>query len=307
MASKSTQTTLNYHTKRAKVTQMHPCSQPITKECKSTPYLNKAFHQTLVARTKRVNKTPLPAPRTRRGRAASQEEMQREASPFSEVVFDSWEHYERLKKVFPRGVVHERRIRFSRLQQDYMREQLKELGWLFMYNELDHFLHDFLGINVPPPERENDAYEQELADRQMSTLNLTHVLATISMPGMRWDSYNPKSDRVDNAILTPEARGWQRMIRGEKKKARKGDIAQPPPPIPPPIHEPQAPPPAAASSSTALAFNPFKKIMKMLRHQKKLIKNTHHMITQAFPDKPFHTLYLITTSESESASDEDEE
>ncbi|MED6201284.1 hypothetical protein PIB30_093366 [Stylosanthes scabra] len=135
------------------------------------------------------------------------------------------------------------------------------------------------------------------------------------MPGMRCDSYNPKSDRADNAILTPEARGWQRMItynvqpikhhttfsmnrlpfpflitrlvaafevvpspkveyliipgkdrdcpfgdwRGEKKKARKGDIAQPPPPPPPPIHEPQAPPPAVAatSSSTTPASDPF--------------------------------------------------
>ncbi|MED6224031.1 hypothetical protein PIB30_079852 [Stylosanthes scabra] len=29
---------------------------------------------------------------------------------------------------------------------------------------------------------------------------------------MRWDSYKPKFGRVDNAILTPQARGWQKMI-----------------------------------------------------------------------------------------------
>ncbi|MED6162462.1 hypothetical protein PIB30_070692 [Stylosanthes scabra] len=46
----------------------------------------------------------------------------------------------------------------------------------------------------------------------MGTLDLTQVLATIAMHGMRWDSYNPKSDRVNNASFTPEARGWQRMI-----------------------------------------------------------------------------------------------
>ncbi|MED6186559.1 hypothetical protein PIB30_067866 [Stylosanthes scabra] len=126
-----------------------------------------------------------------------------------------------------------------------MREWLEELGWLFMYNELnninvtlvrefysnfswvnqktvflrgkqipfiENFLHGFLGINVPPLAREVDAYEKALADKKMGTLDLTQVLATIAMPGMRWDSYNPKSDRVDNAILTPEARGWQRII-----------------------------------------------------------------------------------------------
>ncbi|MED6122486.1 hypothetical protein PIB30_040311 [Stylosanthes scabra] len=62
--------------------------------------------------------------------------------------------------------------------------------------------------------------------------------------------------------------------RGEKKKARKGDIAQPPPPMPPPIDEAQVPPPAAASSSTAPAADPFLKITRMLRRQKKLILNT---------------------------------
>ncbi|MED6141123.1 hypothetical protein PIB30_100192 [Stylosanthes scabra] len=126
-----------------------------------------------------------------------------------------------------------------------MRERLEELDWLFMYNEMDRinislvhefysyfssvnqqtvflrgkqipfteeFLHDFLGINVPPAARKEDAYEQALARRHMGILDLNHVLATIAMPGMRWDSYNPKSDRVDNAILISEARGWQQMI-----------------------------------------------------------------------------------------------
>ncbi|MED6138778.1 hypothetical protein PIB30_077763 [Stylosanthes scabra] len=120
-----------------------------------------------VARTKRVDRVPLPAPKTRRGGATSQEEAQREASPFSEEVFNSREHYENSKKVFQRSVVHE---------------------------------------------REQDAYEQTLAEKQGDTLDLTQVLTTIAMPGMRWDSYNPKSERVDNAILTPEARRWQQMI-----------------------------------------------------------------------------------------------
>ncbi|MED6122487.1 hypothetical protein PIB30_040312 [Stylosanthes scabra] len=145
-----------------------------------------------MARTKYVNNAPLPAPRTRRARAASQADTQREASPFSEEVFDSRENYERSNKVFPRGMT------------------------VFLWGKQIPFtedsLHDFLGINVPPPTKEEDAYEQALVKRHMGTLDLNHVLATIAMPGMRWDSYNPKFDIVDNAILIPEARGWQRMI-----------------------------------------------------------------------------------------------
>ncbi|MED6125512.1 hypothetical protein PIB30_069166 [Stylosanthes scabra] len=33
------------------------------------------------------------------------------------------------------------------------------------------------------------------------------VLATIALPRMRWDSYKPKYGRINNAILTPQARG----------------------------------------------------------------------------------------------------
>ncbi|MED6207236.1 hypothetical protein PIB30_033930 [Stylosanthes scabra] len=38
------------------------------------------------------------------------------------------------------------------------------------------------------------------------------VLSTIAAPGMQWDAYKPKSDRVDNRILTTHARGWLKMI-----------------------------------------------------------------------------------------------
>ncbi|MED6195956.1 hypothetical protein PIB30_042704 [Stylosanthes scabra] len=297
-----------------------------------------------VARTKRVDNTPLPAPRTCRTRAASQEGARREASPFSEVVFDSWEQYERSKKVFLRGVVCERRIRFSRPKQDYMRERLEELGWLFMYNELHRInitlvcefysnfssvnqqtvflrgkeisftedsLHQFLGINVPPPTKEQHAYEQTLADRHMSTLDLTRPIKyhttfslnmalfifTLMVGGrihltriihdfMYHAAVGPSDQRLPFPLLITRLAAAFDVVpspedeyldipekdrdcpfgdgKGEKRKARKGDIVQPPTPIPPPIHEPQAPPQtiAAASSSTAPAADPFKKIMK---------------------------------------------
>ncbi|MED6112894.1 hypothetical protein PIB30_065951 [Stylosanthes scabra] len=120
-----------------------------------------------------------------------------------------------------RDILHERCINFQG-QPDFMEERLGELGWMFMYNDLqpinltlvrefysnfssanqstifmcgkqipitEDVLNAFLPLTTPPPSKEEDAYEQNL-----------------------WDSYKPKFGRVDNAILTPKARGWQKMI-----------------------------------------------------------------------------------------------
>ncbi|MED6176896.1 hypothetical protein PIB30_092741 [Stylosanthes scabra] len=53
-----------------------------------------------------------------------------------------------------------------------------------------------------------DAYDRNLVQKNIGALDMRLVLAIIALPGMRWDSYKPKSGRVNNAILTPQARGW---------------------------------------------------------------------------------------------------
>ncbi|MED6190986.1 hypothetical protein PIB30_111453, partial [Stylosanthes scabra] len=139
---------------------------------------------------------------------------------------------------------HERCINFQG-QQDFMEDRLGELGWLFMYNDLvpinltlvrefysnlssanqrtmflrgkqipitKDALNAFLPVTTPPPSKEEDAYEKNLVRIHIGALDMGLVLATIALPEMRWDSYKPKSGRVDNAILTPQARGWQKMI-----------------------------------------------------------------------------------------------
>ncbi|MED6213433.1 hypothetical protein PIB30_093274 [Stylosanthes scabra] len=144
-----------------------------------------------------------------------------------------------------RDILHERCINFEG-QQDFMDNLLGELGWLFMYNYLmppinltlirefysnfssanqrivflcgkqipiiEDALNAFLPVTTPPPSKEEDAYEKNLVRKHIGALDMGLVLATIALPRMRWDSYKPKSGRVDNAILTPQARGWQKMI-----------------------------------------------------------------------------------------------
>ncbi|MED6161142.1 hypothetical protein PIB30_057934 [Stylosanthes scabra] len=305
-------------------------------------------YSTTMARTKRVDRTPLPTPRTRRDRAASQEETQREASHFSEAVFDSQEHYERSKKVFPRGVVHERRIRFSRLQPDYMRERLEELRWLFMYNKLDcinvtlvrefysnfssvnqqtvfmrgkhipfieGFLHDFLGASTGrQPIKHHTTFSMNMALLIYTLINGGKInLARIILDYMYHAAMGPSDQRLPFPLLITGFAAAFEVVpspedeyltkpgkdhdcpfgdwRGEKKKAHKGDIAQPPPPpIPPLIHEPQAPPPSAASSSTAPASDPVQKIIKMLRRQERMLIDTQYMIPTANPNMEFPDL-----------------
>ncbi|MED6199852.1 hypothetical protein PIB30_079736 [Stylosanthes scabra] len=167
-------------------------------------------HEGSLVTTKYVDSHPNIALRTRRGRAAAQAEAEREATPFNELVFDSREHYERSKKMLSRDILHERCINFQG-QPDFMEERL---GGTRM-NEIpitEDALNSFLPVSTPPPSKEEDAYEQNLVRKNTGMLNMDLVLATIALPGMRWDSYKPKSGRVDNAILTPLARGWQKMI-----------------------------------------------------------------------------------------------
>ncbi|MED6222014.1 hypothetical protein PIB30_060349 [Stylosanthes scabra] len=120
-----------------------------------------------------------------------------------------------------------------------METKLADLRWMFMYNDLEPInlniirefysnfssanqqtvflrgkqipitedsLHAFLQINTPPPTKKEDASEKKVAAKNAGVLDLGLVLAIIALPGMRWDSYRPKSDRVDNAILNPEDR-----------------------------------------------------------------------------------------------------
>ncbi|MED6153109.1 hypothetical protein PIB30_098431 [Stylosanthes scabra] len=100
-----------------------------------------------------------------------------------------------------------------------MQDRIEELGWSFMYNDLvdinlsivREFYSNFSHAS------QNTLYLQEnhipiLTMRKAEKLDMDTILSTIAAPGMRWDTYNPKSDRVDNGILTANARGWLTMI-----------------------------------------------------------------------------------------------
>ncbi|MED6159286.1 hypothetical protein PIB30_040891 [Stylosanthes scabra] len=117
-----------------------------------------------------------------------------EASPFPDNLDDSAADFEKFKKMMKRGVVHERTIHFM-LDPNFMRDMIQGLGWQFMYNRLDR-------INIT----------MAMVGHKMGTLELSHVLATIAKSDMRWDYFKPKSKKVNNAILTDKARGWQRLI-----------------------------------------------------------------------------------------------
>ncbi|MED6189516.1 hypothetical protein PIB30_096659 [Stylosanthes scabra] len=117
-------------------------------------------------------------------------------------------------------------------QQYFMEERRAGLGWMFMYNVLEPinltlvrelysnfssankhtvFLH---GKQIPITENalnEKDAYEKNLVRKNIWALDMGLVLATIALPGMWWDSYKSKFGRVNNAILTPQARGLMRV------------------------------------------------------------------------------------------------
>ncbi|MED6213814.1 hypothetical protein PIB30_097038 [Stylosanthes scabra] len=183
--------------------------------------------------------------RTRSGRVAAQAAAKRESNPFNEMIFDSREHYERSKQIFNREILHKRVINFENQGPDFMHERIEELGWLFMYNDLvdinldimrefysnfskadqstvylrgkqipisENAIHYFLGINGDSVPKVEDTYKRNLTEKRAGRLNMHIVLSTITAPGMRWDAYNPKLDRVDNGILTTNAQGWLKMI-----------------------------------------------------------------------------------------------
>ncbi|MED6187252.1 hypothetical protein PIB30_074668 [Stylosanthes scabra] len=77
---------------------------------------------------------------------------------------------------------------------------------------IEDALNAFLPVTTPPSSKAEDAFVKNLVRKYIGALKMELVLAIIAMLGMRWDSYKPKSRRVDNAILTPQARGWQKMI-----------------------------------------------------------------------------------------------
>ncbi|MED6222013.1 hypothetical protein PIB30_060348 [Stylosanthes scabra] len=58
-------------------------------------------------RTIYVDRASTSAHSTRRARAAAQAKSQRGATPFSDLMFDSREHYEQSKKIFAKDVLHE--------------------------------------------------------------------------------------------------------------------------------------------------------------------------------------------------------
>ncbi|MED6187011.1 hypothetical protein PIB30_072334 [Stylosanthes scabra] len=166
-----------------------------------------------VPRTKFVGERPTSS-KTRCGRAAVAE---REPSPFNEIIFDSREHYERSKLIFNREILHERVINFENQGLDFMHERIEKLGWSFMYNDLVDInltiVREFYSnFSHADQNTEEDAYEQNLTEKRAGRLYMDVVLGTIAAPGMRWDTYNPKSDTVDNGILTTNARRWLKMI-----------------------------------------------------------------------------------------------
>ncbi|MED6185713.1 hypothetical protein PIB30_059709 [Stylosanthes scabra] len=189
-----------------------------------------------VPHTKFVGERPTSSS-TRSGRAAAAE---REPSPFNEIIFDSREHYERSKLISNREILHKQVINFENQGPDFMQERIVELGWSFMYNDLvdinltivrefysnfshashetvylrgrqipiaENAIHYFLGINGDPVSKEGDVYEKNLTEKRAGRLDMDVVLSTIAAPKMQWDTYNPKSDRVDDEILTTNARG----------------------------------------------------------------------------------------------------
>ncbi|MED6165340.1 hypothetical protein PIB30_098637, partial [Stylosanthes scabra] len=161
--------------------------------------------------TKFVGERPTSS-RTRSRRATAQAAVEREPSPFNEIIFDSREQYERSKLIFNRESLHEQFINFENQGPDFMPQRIEELGWSFISPIAENAIHYFLGINGDPVSKEEDAYEKNLTEKRAGRLNMDAVLNTITALRMRWDTYNPKSDRVENGILTANSRGWLKMI-----------------------------------------------------------------------------------------------
>ncbi|MED6196381.1 hypothetical protein PIB30_046852, partial [Stylosanthes scabra] len=199
-----------------------------------------------MARTKFVGERPVS--QGARTRAAAQEAAraaaEMELTRFSDVIYDSREHYKRSKLMRIKKVLNERIIQIPGEGRDFMLQRIQQLGWDYMYNDLvdinvtivkefysnfsvfaqrtvylrgtqisidEDFISSFLGIQDLIP-RAQDGYEINKAQRAAGDINMDDVLAIIAAPGMTWDRYNPKSRRVDNGILKREARGWMQMM-----------------------------------------------------------------------------------------------
>ncbi|MED6134002.1 hypothetical protein PIB30_033425 [Stylosanthes scabra] len=199
-----------------------------------------------VARTKFVEERP--ASQRARTRAvapkAARAAAEKELTPFSDVIYDSREHYERSKLMRTKKVLNERIVQIPGEGRDFMIQRIHQLGWDYMYNDLvdinvtivkefysnfsksvqrtvylrgtqinidEESISSFLGIQDPIPKTQ-DTYEINKVRRATGDLNMNDVLATIATPRMTWDRYNPKSGRVDNEILKREARGWMKMM-----------------------------------------------------------------------------------------------
>ncbi|MED6122365.1 hypothetical protein PIB30_039037 [Stylosanthes scabra] len=177
-----------------------------------------------VARTKYVGERSVS--QRARTRAAAQEAARaaakRELTPFSDVIYDSREHYERPKLMRTKKVLNERIIQIPGEGRDFMIQRIHQLWWDYMYNDLvdinvtivKEFYSNFSksAQRTDPIPRTQDTYEINKVRRATEDLNMNDVLATIATPGMTWDRYNPKSGRVDNGILKREARGWMKMM-----------------------------------------------------------------------------------------------
>ncbi|MED6203988.1 hypothetical protein PIB30_004995 [Stylosanthes scabra] len=75
-----------------------------------------------------------------RTRAAAQEAAraaaERELTPFSDVIYDSHEHYERSKLMRTKKVLKERILQIPGKGRDFMIQRIHQLGWEYMYNDL---------------------------------------------------------------------------------------------------------------------------------------------------------------------------
>ncbi|MED6182588.1 hypothetical protein PIB30_029837 [Stylosanthes scabra] len=139
-------------------------------------------------------------------RAAAQEAAcaaaERELTPFSDVIYDSCEHYDRSKLMRTRKVLNERIIQIPGEGRDSMIQRIQQLGWDYMYNDLvdinvtivKEFYSNFStsAQRTDPIPRAQDTYEINKARRAIGDLNISDVLATIAALGMTWDRYKPK-------------------------------------------------------------------------------------------------------------------
>ncbi|MED6199684.1 hypothetical protein PIB30_078277 [Stylosanthes scabra] len=140
-------------------------------------------------------------------------------------------------------------------------------------------------------------------------------MSMIAAPGMQWDAYNPKSDRVDNEILTTNARVSLKMIVRNLQPLRHettfsmetalllytlisnrcihlGGILNKSM-----YQDTSAAPPAPTEAPSCT--NLFKKLLKKLHWRKKDLWNTQYMIRIVNPRMKFPNLVPVSSSGSD--------